>query len=118
MCHAHFLIVPEGRAGAQTVGGEKRGGRRECRPDYVTMRNIDRKTATPTPACGREAVAFQVGRRYFPGSANATSPVCSPCPVANTMYCLPLYMNVIGTAVLTVGIATEPTSLPVALSKA
>src|SRR6185437_15242241 len=57
-------------------------------------------------------------RNHRPGNVSATNPVCSPCPVAKTMYCFPLYRNVIGTAVLTVGIGTAPTCLPVALSKA
>jgi hypothetical protein len=32
-----------------------------------------------------------------------------PPPVANTMYCLPWCMNVIGTALVFDGISTEPT---------
>jgi hypothetical protein len=28
-------------------------------------------------------------RSYFLGNVKAMSDVCSPCPLANTMYCLP-----------------------------
>jgi hypothetical protein len=38
-------------------------------------------------------------------------------PVANTMYCLPLCRNVIGGALVLVGMGTAPTCLPVALMK-
>ncbi len=53
-----------------------------------------------------------------PGNVNATSEVFAPPPVANTMYCLPLCMKVIGGALVLLGIGTAPTCLPVALSTA
>ena len=56
-------------------------------------------------------------RGYF-GRFSATSDVFPPAPVANTMYCCPLCMKVIGTALVRDGIATAPTCLPVALSTA
>src|SRR5215213_10023874 len=43
------------------------------------------------------------------GSVSATSEVFAPCPIANTTYCLPLCMNVIGTAVDFDGMRTAPT---------
>ena len=52
------------------------------------------------------------------GSVSAMRPDGPPVPDANTMYCLPWCRNVIGTAVLTAGMLTAPTCLPVALSKA
>ena len=50
--------------------------------------------------------------------ASATNAVLVFCPVAYTMYCFPLCMKVIGTALVRVGTVTAPSSLPVALSTA
>jgi Hpt domain-containing protein len=52
------------------------------------------------------------------GSASATSEVLPAAPVANTMYCRPLCMNVMGTALVFAGMSTAATCLPVALSTA
>ena len=54
----------------------------------------------------------------FLGRVSATSDVLAPAPVANTMYCRPWCMNVIGIAVVREGMATLPTCFPVALSTA
>ena len=43
------------------------------------------------------------------GSRIATNAVVVPAPVANTTYCLPMCMKVIGTAVIRDGISTAPT---------
>jgi hypothetical protein len=80
--------------------------------------DVEIHTRQLTPAMHLASQISDPRSHFRPGNVNATNPVCSPCPVAKTMYCFPLYRNVIGTAVLTVGIGTAPTCLPVALSKA
>src|SRR5688572_17215146 len=65
---------------------------------------------------GRFACTVEPG--FAAGRLSATSDVFAPPPVAKTMYCLPLCMKVIGTALVFSGIGTIPTCLPVALSTA
>ena len=55
---------------------------------------------------------------YLFGNVNAYILMLSPCPLTNTMYCLPLCMYVIGTALVGLGITTDPTSFPEVLSNA
>ena len=66
------------------------------------------ETFPVTRAYCRPEPAFAGGR------VSATSEVFAPPPVAKTMYCRPLCMKVIGTALVFEGISTAPTCLPVA----
>jgi len=109
---ARFTVQP----GAQFPWHSHRG------PVVVTIVSGE-LTYLPAEHCRERTYAagtsfVDPGQGHVHTAFNATSDVVPAAPVANTMYCCPLCMNVIGTALVRDGMTTAPTCFPDALSTA